>query len=95
MRKCERSTFMIGKFIFKYGVAKIAPKVFAALAAYAGLGGITVICHKFHSEISYQYDKKAKDDTQDRIRNAYNDMNKFKDKMAEQINESIPDKQLI
>ena len=29
---------MIGKFIFKYGVAKIAPKVFAALAAYAGLG---------------------------------------------------------
>lgn len=86
---------MIGKLLFKYGMAKIAPTVIWAIAFSAGGGAIVTVCHKLNSEISYQYGKKAKDDTQDRIRNAYNDMNKFKDKMAEQINESIPDEQLI
>lgn len=69
---------MIGKIIFKYGLAKIAPKVIAALATSAGVGGIGIICHKINSDISYQYDKKAKDDTQDRTINGYGRMNDFK-----------------
>ena len=69
---------MIGKIIFKYGMAKIAPKVIAALATSTGLGGIGIICHKINSDISYQYDKKAKDDTQDRTINGYGRMNDFK-----------------
>ena len=76
---------MIGKFIFKYGVANIAPKVIATLATSAGVGGITVICHKFHSEISYQYDKKAKNDTQDRIISGYTKINKSKEQTATHI----------
>ena len=60
---------MIEKIAFKYGIAKIAPKVIATLATSAGMGDITVICHKLHSKISYQYDKKAKDETQNRIIN--------------------------
>lgn len=76
---------MIGKLLFKYGMAQIAPKVIATLATFAGLGGITVICHKLKSEINYQYDKKAKNDTQDRIIRGYNDLNKSKDQMAKQM----------
>lgn len=69
---------MIGKIIFKYGMAKITPKVIATLKTSAGLGVIEIICHIIKSEISYQYDKKAKDDTQDRIINGYGRMNDFK-----------------
>lgn len=51
---------MIEKIAFKYGMAKIAPKVIATLATSAGMGDITVICHKLHSKIVISMIKKLK-----------------------------------
>lgn len=70
---------MLGKIIFNYGMTKIAPKVIATLITVAGVSGIGIIGRIANSEINYRYDKKAKDDTQDRTIKGYEKANAAKD----------------
>ena len=68
----------IADTIFKVKFAKVKPTVIASLIVVAGFKGITVLCHKLNNEIDYKYDKKVKDDTSERTKKDYKDMQELK-----------------
>ena len=68
---------MIGKIIFKVGVATIAPKIIGVLVTTLGVTAVSVGGHAVVSKTKYKYDKKAKDDTMERLKEADKDYTKM------------------
>lgn len=75
---------MVAKLIFKYGMAKVAPKVIGVIVSSIAVSGIEVGSYKIISDINYRYNKKTKDDTQERMIRGYKNSCEARDMINKQ-----------